>query len=197
MNGELKQITLFLLGNSSVGKTAFIHRYVKNDFKNSYQNTIGMDYCSKNIKLPTGEELEILLYDTAGQEKYKSISLNLIKKADGILLMYDISERSTFDAINQWIESIKNIKEDDFPIILIGNKCDLEERDITPIEGELFANQHGFSFEETSCKEGINIEESVQDLVLNILEKKKKENLKENFAFKLSKKKEKKKKCCK
>jgi small GTP-binding protein len=197
MNGELKQLTLFILGNSSVGKTSFIHKYVKNDFKDSYKNTIGIDYCSRNMKLPTGEEFEIFFYDTAGQEKYKSISFNLIKKADGILLLYDISERSSFDAINQWIESIKNVKGDNFPIILIGNKCDLEERDITQIEGELFANEHGFSFEETSCKEGINIEESVQDLVLNILEKKKKENLKENFTFKLSKKKEKKKKCCK
>ena len=197
MNGELKQLTLFILGNSSVGKTSFIHKYVKNDFKDSYNNTIGIDYCSRNMKLPTGEEFEIFFYDTAGQEKYKSISFNLIKKADGILLLYDISERSSFDAINQWIESIKNVKGDNFPIILIGNKCDLEERDITQIEGELFANEHGFSFEETSCKEGINIEESVQDLVLNILEKKKKENLKENFTFKLSKKKEKKKKCCK
>jgi small GTP-binding protein len=197
MNGELKQLTLFILGNSSVGKTSFIHKYVKNDFKDSYKNTIGIDYCSRNMKLPTGEEFEIFFYDTAGQEKYKSISFNLIKKADGILLLYDISERSSFDAINQWIESIKNVKGDNFPVILIGNKCDLEERDITQIEGELFANEHGFSFEETSCKEGINIEESVQDLVLNILEKKKKENLKENFTFKLSKKKEKKKKCCK
>ena len=197
MNGELKQLTLFILGNSSVGKTSFIHKYVKNDFKDSYKNTIGIDYCSRNMKLPTGEEFEIFFYDTAGQEKYKSISFNLIKKADGILLLYDISERSSFDAINQWIESIKNVKGDNFPVILIGNKCDLEERDITQIEGELFANEHGFSFEETSCKEGINIEESVQDLVLNILEKKKKENVKENFTFKLSKKKEKKKKCCK
>jgi small GTP-binding protein len=197
MNGELKQLTLFILGNSSVGKTSFIHKYVKNDFKDSYKNTIGIDYCSRNMKLPTGEEFEIFFYDTAGQEKYKSISFNLIKKADGILLLYDISERSSFDDINQWIENIKNVKGDNFPVIMIGNKCDLEERDITQIEGELFANEHGFSFEETSCKEGINIEESVQDLVLNILEKKKKENLKENFTFKLSKKKEKKKKCCK
>ena len=197
MNGELKQLTLFILGNSSVGKTSFIHKYVKNDFKDSYKNTIGIDYCSRNMKLPTGEEFEIFFYDTAGQEKYKSISFNLIKKADGILLLYDISERSSFDAINQWIENIKNVKGDNFPVIMIGNKCDLEERDITQIEGELFANENGFSFEETSCKEGINIEESVQDLVLNILEKKKKENLKENFTFKLSKKKEKKKKCCK
>jgi small GTP-binding protein len=197
MIGELKQLTLFILGNSSVGKTSFIHKYVKNDFKDSYKNTIGIDYCSRNMKLPTGEEFEIFFYDTAGQEKYKSISFNLIKKADGILLLYDISERSSFDDINQWIENIKNVKGDNFPVIMIGNKCDLEERDITQIEGELFANEHGFSFEETSCKEGINIEESVQDLVLNILEKKKKENLKENFTFKLSKKKEKKKKCCK
>jgi small GTP-binding protein len=197
MIGELKQLTLFILGNSSVGKTSFIHKYVKNDFKDSYKNTIGIDYCSRNMKLPTGEEFEIFFYDTAGQEKYKSMSFNLIKKADGILLLYDISERSSFDDINQWIENIKNVKGDNFPVIMIGNKCDLEERDITQIEGELFANEHGFSFEETSCKEGINIEESVQDLVLNILEKKKKENVKENFTFKLSKKKEKKKKCCK
>ena len=119
MDDKNKKLTLFLLGNSAVGKTSFITQYVNNTFKEYYKPTIGIDCFSKIIKLETGEELNLFFYDTAGQEKYKSISMNLIKNADGIFLMYDISEQHSFDEINGWIESIKEVKGDNFPIILI------------------------------------------------------------------------------
>ena len=208
MNGELQKISLFILGNYSVGKTSFINKYVKNEFNQNCRNTIGIDYCSKLIQLPTGEKLELLFYDTAGQEKFKAISFNIINNADGIILMYDITNRSSFDDFNQWIESIKEAKGDNCPLILIGNKCDLEQRVITQIEGELLANKHGFSFEETSSKEGTNIKESVQLLILDIMKNKKLSRMKEteeydilktkpSFKISSNKKKEKKKKCCK
>ena len=101
--------------------------------------------------------------------------------------MYDISERVTFDGINHWIESIKDIKGDNFPIILLGNKCDLDEkRKVTKEEGKKLANDNGFLFLETSCKEGTNIEGSVEILVSKIIEKRQleekenKQNEKEN-----------------
>ena len=178
MDGKSKKLTLFLLGNISVGKTAFINKYVKNKYE-EYKSTIGVDFYTKALKLETGEELKLIFYDTAGQERYRAISFNLLKNANGILLMYDISSRKTFDDISQWLESIKEAKGDNFPIIIIGNKCDLkEERQISEEEGEKLAKDNGFSFIETSCKEGINIEKSIQILV-NIIQNKKKEELKE------------------
>ena len=150
------------------------------------------------------------------QETYRSISYNLVKSTDGILLMYDITKRKSYDELNVWIENIHKIKGDDFPIVLIGNKSDLEkERNITKEEGKEFADKHKFPFMETSCKNGNNIDESVNILVSKIIEKKKLEKGNENqekekngdrgsVNFRLSideqkekeKKKKEKKKCC-
>ena len=195
MNGNNEKLTLFLLGNSAVGKTSFISKYVNNNFSDNYISTVGIDFFCKTMKLSTGEDITLKFYDTAGQEVYRSISYNLVKSADGIFLLYDITKRKTFDAIYNWIESIKNIKEDKFPVILIGNKCDIEEeRDIDKEEGQKLADENGFPFIETSCKDGINIEESVKLLVSDIIEKKKLERENENnqnvnkeSSFRLSK----------
>ena len=131
----------------------------------------------KNIKLPIGEEIRLLFYDTARQEQYRAVSYNLSKGADGLFLMYDIGNKKTFNDINEWLRNIREIKGDNFPIILIGNKCDLkeEEKVITKEEGEKLANDNGFAFFETSCKKGINIEESVQFLVYKIIDRMKRE----------------------
>ncbi len=204
MDDKSQKVTLFTLGNSAVGKTSFITKYVNDISDDNYQPTIGIDFFSKTIQLETGEELQLLFYDTAGQEKYKSISFNLIKNADGIFLMYDVSEQRSFNEINGWIESIKEAKGDNFPIIVIGNKCELEKRVISKEEGEKFAKEQGFSFMETSCKEGINIEESVKILVLDIIGRRKMKYIEGNNdvgdqnTIKLSNKKknEKRKKCC-
>ena len=212
-NNELKKLTIFTLGDSSVGKSSFLTKYVHNAFTENYLLTIGIDFITKDYTLPNEKEIKLFFYDTAGQEKYRSISFNLVKSADGILLMYDISERLTFDDINHWIESIKDIKGDNFPIILLGNKCDLEEenRKVTKEEGEKLANDNGFPFLETSCKEGTNIKESVEILISKIIEKRQleekenKQNEKENnknekekntFELQKTQKKKKKKKCC-
>ena len=119
--------------------------------------------------------------------------------------MYDVADQRSFDEINGWIESIKEVKGDNFPIILIGNKCDLEKRVISKEEGEKLAEEQGFLFMETSCKEGINIKESVQVLVHDIMEKRKMKQIEGNndveyqISIKLSnkKKKGKRRKCCK
>ena len=128
---------------------------------------------TKKIILPSGKKVKIIFYDTAGQERYKSLSFNLLKNADGILLMYDITNIETFRAITEWIEIIREIKPNDFPIILIGNKCDLEsERKIPKEEGEKEARNNGFPFFETSCKENVNIDETINAIVSMITDEK-------------------------
>ncbi len=210
-SNKLERLTLFLLGNSEVGKTSFINKYMNDSFSENYLPTIGIDFAIKTIKLPTGEDITVRFYDTAGQESYRSISYNLIKNADGIFLLYDITNRKSFDEINDWIDNIKDNKGDDFPVILIGNKCDKnDKRNIDEKEGQKLAEKKGFLFMETSCKKGINIEESVNLLVIKIIEKKKLQRLKEiqegengdvnkKKSFNLEDKKQgqkKKKKCC-
>ena len=213
-NNKSERLTLLLLGNSTVGKSTFINEYMNDVFSENYITTIGIDSVVKTMKLPTGEDIKLRFCDIAGKETFRAISFSFIKMADGIFLLYDITERKSFDEINRWIENIRDIKEENFPVILIGNKCDKEEeRNIDKEEGQKLAEENGFPFFETSCKEGNNIEESVKLLVFDIIEKIKLKRLKEiqegengkapnvrRKSFKLSKDESKghknKKKCC-
>ena len=195
INSSIMKLNLFTLGNSNVGKTCFIYKYVHNKFKSQYTSTIGYDFLSKNIILPSGQNIKLVFYDTAGQERFKSMSMNLLKNADGILLLYDITSIETFNAIKGWVESIIEIKGNNFPIVLIGNKCDLEEkRKITKDEGEKEAENNGFLFFETSCKDNINIEESINAIVSMIANEKSQIQYDKNESQVLEKKKIKKQK---
>ena len=169
-------IKLFILGNFSVGKTSLINKFVKNSFRDFYLPTIGFDYTTKIITLPNEKKVEIYFYDTAGQERYRSIAFNLLRSSDGVILIYDITKKETFNAIPMWIESIRELKGNDFPIILIGNKSDLEEeREVETEKGKKLAEEYGFSFFETSSKEGTNVHESILELALKIVGQKEKE----------------------
>ena len=169
-------IKLFILGNFAVGKTSLINKFVKNSFSESYLPTIGFDFTSKIITLPKEKNVNISFYDTAGQERYRSIAFNLIKTADGAILIYDITKKGTFNSIPKWIQNVREHKGNDFPITLIGNKLDLkEEREVETEEGKKLAEEYGFSFFETSSKEGTNVHESIFELALKIFVQKEKE----------------------
>ena len=168
-------LNILTLGDSDVGKTSFIKKFVRNTFDIDCSSTIGNDTYSRVVKLD-GEIINVSFYDTAGQEKYKSISLSLIRHADGILLIYDITKKSSYNNISQWMDSIYENKGENFPLILIGNKCDLEKKRVITIEqGEKLGEHYGITFMETSNKDGTNIDEASKALIKKILEIKKKE----------------------
>ena len=164
-------ISIMVLGNSSVGKTSFILKFTENEYKEIYISTIGIDYKIKYIKI-NDIQYKVLFYDTAGQERFHSIAPNIIKKVHGIIIMYDITDILSFDSIREIIESINEEKGKDFPMILIGNKIDLEnEREIKKEEAEELAEKYGMEFFEISNKEGIKIEKAGLSIVKKILEK--------------------------
>ena len=167
---EINEIKILVLGNGSVGKTSIIIKYIDNKFSISYLTTLGLDFKQKKMKLKNGKVINLKIFDTAGQERYKSVSLSFIKKADGVLLIYDISDRSTFDAINGWIQSLMDVGKESIPIILIGNKCDLSEdkRKVSNEEGIQKSNEYKIPFFETSCKDGININEVFDKIIEEI-----------------------------
>ena len=168
---ELEKFNIMTLGNSSVGKTCYILRYTEKTFEEVYLTTLGIDYKTKIIKLPNNQKYRIDYYDTAGQERYRSISLNAIKDTQGVILMYDITNKKSFDAITKWMKDIIEAKGQDFPIVLLGNKCDMEqERQVTKDEGEQLAQKYNLSFFETSNKTGKNIEEAGLELINKILD---------------------------
>ena len=166
-------INIMTLGKSSIGKTSFITRFTEDIFQSSYFATVGIDYKTRIINIKN-EQYKLIFYDTAGQEKYKSLSLNMIKKAHGIIIMYDITDKSSFDSVPEILNNIKELKGNDFPMILLGNKIDREEeRQISKEEGEKLARENEIDFYEISNKDGTNVQEAGMDLVSIIIERRK------------------------
>ena len=192
---KIEDIKLITLGNSTVGKSSFMIKYIDNSFTFNYTTTLGVDFKQKKIKLKNGKDVRLRIFDTAGQERYRAVSASFIKKADGVILMYDISDLDSFEAVDNWIKSIKDIGKEKLPIILVGNKCDLsdDERKISLKEGQDKANEFQIPFYETSCKDGINIKEALEKLIDDIIEKGNKNIMGE---FKILNKGKKKEKCC-
>ena len=192
---KIEDIKVITLGNSAVGKSSFILKYIDNSFTLYYTATLGIDFKQKKIKLKDGRDVRLRIFDTAGQERYKSVSASFIKKADGVILIYDIGDLESFEAVDNWIKSIREIGKDNLPIILVGNQCDLpdDKRMISLKEGQDKANEFNIPFYETSCKEGINIKEVFEKLVDDIMEKGSK-NI--NREYKILNKGKKKEKCC-
>ena len=164
-----EKIKIIILGNSKVGKTSFIIRFTKNKFDETYLATIGIDYIYRIINIEN-KQYKLMFYDTAGEEKYKSIPKNHIKNVQGIILMYDITNKKSFDSIIDWISDVKEIKGENFPMILVGNKIDLNEsREVTEEMGYELAEKNQIEFFETSNKDGTNIQEAGLEIVYKIL----------------------------
>ena len=180
-----ERINIMTLGNSEVGKTCFILKYTENFFQELYLTTVGIDFKIKNETI-NNKQYKLFLYDTTGQEKYKSIALNIIKNAQGIILMYDITNKNSFESIPEWIRSIKDAKGDNFPMILLGNKLDKEDiRIVSEKDGKDLAKEYNMEFFETSNKDGTNIQEAGKALVNEIL-KSQENDIKDSFISKSS-----------
>ena len=199
---KLTRINLITLGDGQVGKTSLILRYTNDYFGNNYIATIGFDYKFKNEKLKNGEEITVKIFDTAGQEKYRSLAANFLKKADGIILVYDITYKKSFENLNKWLKDI-NENAKGLPIVLIGNKTDLEEnREVSKEEGNEFAKKinEETEFYEASCKTGENIKEAIRFLVEKIYKKYQGKNMAEESIIikkeNKNKNNKKDKKCC-
>ena len=166
---------LVLIGDSGVGKTNILSRYLTNQFSASTQPTVGVEFGSKIIK--KGEKLiKLQIWDTAGQERYKSITSAYYKGAKGAFVVYDISRKSTFDNVDKWINELKNNGSEDVFILLVGNKSDLnDQREISEEEVKKKAEVYNIAFCETSALKGNNIEFAFESLIDKITEKLEKE----------------------
>ena len=163
---------ILLLGDSSVGKTCFLMRYSDNTFQEIHMSTIGLDYKLKNVQLDDGKIVKIQIWDTAGQDRFRSITKNYYKGAHGIILIYDVTSRKTYENIRNWVTQIKEEVSEKVTIILVGNKIDDEKnRKVTTEEGQNMAKECGLDFFETSAKSGVNIDSTFNELVKKTVEK--------------------------
>ena len=145
---------LIFLGDQNVGKSSILNRFLNDTFVEEYQATIGLDFQSKNVQIDN-QDVHLLLYDTAGQEKFRSLIPMYTRDANIILLVYDITNRESFENLYAWLKDLTNININEVIICIVGNKIDLnEKREVSNEEGQKYAQEHDFIFQEVSAKTG-------------------------------------------
>jgi Ras-related protein Rab-2A len=150
-----------IVGESSVGKSCLLLQFLDNRFKDSHDLTIGVDFGSKTIRLDDGTNVKVQIWDTAGQESFRSITKSYYRGSICALLVYDITRRSTFENLSRWLEDLREVAYNKMVVLLVGNKADLAgSREVSTEEGTEFAKKHNLIFYETSAKTGLNIEQA-------------------------------------
>eukprot|EP01029_Cantina_marsupialis_P016772 TRINITY_DN3754_c0_g1_i1.p1 TRINITY_DN3754_c0_g1~~TRINITY_DN3754_c0_g1_i1.p1 ORF type:complete len:199 (-),score=37.60 TRINITY_DN3754_c0_g1_i1:30-626(-) len=164
------QIKLLMIGDSGVGKTCLLLRYASDTFVPTFITTIGIDFKIKNINLD-GKKVKLQIWDTAGQERFKTITTSYFKGAQGIMLVYDVTDRQSFENVRRWKEQIQQHADKNVNCILVGNKVDNKERRVVSTEegarlaknidstGAKVSDLSEMGFFESSAKENINVQE--------------------------------------
>ena len=161
-----KNVRISILGDSAVGKTCIINRYINNEYPPDFLITIGIDKFEKKIELNNGNEIKVILWDTAGSERFRAASLKTISYTDGCIVVFDVTSKESFENISRWIDSIKDIHSD-FIIVLFGNKvdCDESEWEVTNEEINEFIQEKKLIYFEVSAKNNIGIDEGIEYII--------------------------------
>ena len=166
-------VNIMLLGNTEVGKTTFLQQYIKKTFKEVGMMTVGVDLETIDIIIDNKKKVKTKIWDTAGQEKYQAIFRAHYQKADGMILMYSVIERFSFDKIQDWINSIKESSREGITIFLISNKNDYPEKqkEVTSEEGKALAKQLSLPFYEITSKDYSQVAQVMHDIVKEVVNK--------------------------
>ena len=193
---ENPSLSIMLLGETNVGKTALIHRYTNKEFISDFYITVGTDFITKDITIDN-EVIKTQIWDTAGQERFMTISRSFYSRSDGILLIYDLTEWTSYKRLNTWITNINACAGISIPKYLVANKTDLvESRQISREEGEIIAKKNGMKYFETSALTGENVDIAFQSIVKEANEVKKGRIMEPSFILRRGNEARKKKKCC-
>ena len=160
-----------LVGDQFVGKTNIMSKYLKNEFHEDSKATVGVEFGSKQFNID-GHNIKAQIWDTAGQERYKAITSAYYKGAKGAFVVYDITNNTSFESIEKWINDLKGAADKDLTIIVVGNKCDLEEkRQVAKEKGEEKANKLEVAFMETSAFSGENLDKAFEMMINEVYKK--------------------------
>jgi Ras-related protein Rab-11A len=165
---------ILIIGDTNVGKSNLLLRYVKNEFAIDMKSTVGVEFGSKILKI-SDIIVKVQIWDTAGQERYRSMTSSYYKGSKGVLIVYDITNKSTFENVDKWINDFRMKCDDNSSIIIVGNKSDKEdERKVTIEEGEEKAKKYNLGFFETSAKDGKNVDDAFKFLFEKVVDNYKK-----------------------
>lgn len=157
-----------IIGDTGVGKSCLLLQFTDRRFRADKDATIGVEFGMRTIPID-GQRMKLQVWDTAGQESFRSITRSYYRGAAAALLVYDVSRRETFDHVARWLEEVHAVAGQRLVVILIGNKTDLPRREVSREEGAEFARQHGLSFLETSAKTADNVDEAFVGTAREIL----------------------------
>lgn len=162
---------IIIIGDSNVGKSNILSRYTKDQFQGNSKATVGVELGTKFVKVE-GVGAKLQIWDTAGQERYRSLTSSYYKGCHGCFIVYDITNEQSFESINTWYEQAVKEAGKEVSIILVGNKCDLEnERKVSKEKGEEKARAMNASFFETSALSKVNIDDIFKEIVNNIYQR--------------------------
>jgi Ras-related protein Rab-8A len=162
------QIKLLMIGDSGVGKTCLLLRYANDSFSPTFITTIGIDFKIKNIEIDN-KRVKLQIWDTAGQERFRTITTSYFRGAQGIVLVYDVTDRRSFESIRNWISQIQQHADVHVNKILVGNKCDmLDEKVVSTEEGKKLAEEFNMEFWEASAKNDVNVEQSFHSIAKSV-----------------------------
>ena len=162
---------LLIIGNSTVGKTSILSRYASKIFNQNYLATVGLDFFTKD-ELIDNKIIRVKIWDTAGQERYKALTKCFFQKAQGVMIVFDVTNKKSFDDLRFWIKSLNDQLYEDIkliPIIIIGNKTDVPKRIISKEVAKEFSDKNEFQYFETSAKTGDGVDHAIRELVKKVM----------------------------
>ncbi|KAM5290835.1 ras-related protein Rab-39B [Glossophaga mutica] len=168
----LYQFRLIVIGDSTVGKSCLIRRFTEGRFAQVSDPTVGVDFFSRLVEIEPGKRIKLQIWDTAGQERFRSITRAYYRNSVGGLLLFDITNRRSFQNVHEWLEETKvHVQPYQIVFVLVGHKCDLDtQRQVTRHEAEKLAAAYGMKYIETSARDAINVEKAFTDLTKDIYE---------------------------
>jgi small GTP-binding protein len=163
-------IKICLLGEANVGKTSLVYRFIENKFRENYKSTLGVNLLKKDINIPNYGDVSAQIWDLGGQESFKSLRKLYLEGANGSLLVYDMTDKKSFEKLGEWTQSFREARGN-APIMLIGNKSDLKKQNkINEDDSSKYAKKNNMHLIITSAKTGKNVEEAFLELTKQILE---------------------------
>jgi len=165
---KIPQYKLLLIGETAVGKSCLLLRLAEDSFTHSFMPTIGIDFKNRNINLD-GEEIQLQVWDTAGQERFRTITTAYYRGAQGIMLVFDVTDQKSFDKIGYWMETTRKHAHDGVNLLLVGNKCDRQDKRVVDTDrAKKLAEKYGLAYFETSAKTGQSVDEAFMHLARDV-----------------------------